>query len=203
MKGIVFNSETHKKLQADFELIDLETGLVAVQSQSNAGNGEFLVCLASNHEYALNVSADGFLFYSENFNLTGENSSTDPVLKDVPLKLIKVGEQVVLKNIFFDSDKYELLKASEIELNKLIDLLNQNPQMKIEIGGHTDNVGADDYNLILSENRAEAVYNYLISQEISEERLSFKGYGESFPVDSNETEFGRANNRRTEFKVIE
>jgi len=203
MKGIVFNAENRNKLEADFELIDLATGITAVESKSNAGNGEFLVCLAADHEYALNVSADGYLFYSENFNLTGENPSTDPVLKDIPLKPIRIGERVVLKNIFFETDKYDLKGSSEIELQKLVDLLKQNPEMKIEIGGHTDNVGGNDYNLELSENRAKAVYNYLTRNGISQDRLAYMGYGESQAVDTNETESGRANNRRTEFKVIQ
>ncbi|MCD4746863.1 MAG: OmpA family protein [Bacteroidales bacterium] len=203
MKGIVFNSNTKEKLEAKFELIDLQTGEVCVKSRSNAGNGEFLVCLPAGRNYALNVSKDGFLFYSENFTLTGENPQTDPYLKDVPLQPIKVGESVVLKNIFFETDKYSLKEESEIELQKLIDLLNKNPEIKIEISGHTDNISNEEYNKKLSHKRAKSVYDYLIENGISKERLTFLGYGFSKPIDTNETEEGRANNRRTEFKVFE
>ena len=203
LKGIVYNKLTKAKLEAKFELIDLKTGKTVIESNSDAVNGEFLVCLPTDKDYALNVSKDGYLFYSENFTLTGLHSDADPYLKDIPLQPIKTGESVVLKNIFFDTDKYELEPESTVELGKLTELLNKNPKMKIEISGHTDNVGDDKYNQTLSENRAKAVYDYLINHNISINRLSYKGYGESVPVDTNDTEQGRANNRRTEFKVIE
>ncbi len=109
----------------------------------------------------------------------------------------------MLKNIFFDTDKYELKPASTTEFEKLLELLKKNPKMKIEISGHTDNVGDAKYNQVLSENRAKAVYNYLINHGITAERLTYKGYGKTVPIDTNDTEAGRANNRRTEFKVID
>lgn len=203
MKGSVFNSITKVKLNAKVELIDLKTGKTIIESFTDSLKGEFLVCLINENDYALNVSKDGYLFYSENFNLTGDHSKLDPYLKDIPLQPIKKGETVILKNIFFDTDKYDLKPESTVELEKLLNLLNQNPKMKIEISGHTDNVGDDKYNQTLSENRARSVYDYLISHSIAIERLSYKGYGETVPIDTNDTEEGRANNRRTEFKVID
>lgn len=203
MKGSVFNSITKTKLKAKVELIDLKTGKTIVESYSDSLKGEFLVCLINEHDYALNVSKEGYLFYSENFNLTGNHSKLDPYLKDVPLQPIKKGEVVILKNIFFDTDKYDLKPESTVELEKLLTLLKKNPKIKIEISGHTDNVGEDNYNQTLSENRAKAVYDYLINHGISKERLTYKGYGESVPIDTNDTEEGRANNRRTEFKVVD
>ncbi len=202
-KGTVYDKLTKEKLAAKIELIDLKTGTTFIESASDPLNGEFLVCLPTEKDYALNVSKDGYLFYSENFTLTGTHSNSDPFLKNIPLLPIKVGESVVLKNIFFDTDKFELKPESTTELEKLTDLLNKNPKMEIEISGHTDNVGEDKYNQILSENRAKAVYDYLINHGIAKERLSYKGYGVSKPIDTNQTEQGRANNRRTEFKVIE
>jgi outer membrane protein OmpA-like peptidoglycan-associated protein len=109
---------------------------------------------------------------------------------------------VVLKNIFFDTDKYDLKSESTAELEKLTELLKNNPLMKIEISGHTDNVGEMKYNQVLSENRAKAVYDYLIAHGIAKERLTYKGYGQTKPIDTNDTDAGRANNRRTEFKVL-
>ncbi len=203
MKGTVFDKETNKKLDARFELTSLTTGLVAIESFSNKKTGEFLVCLPANDDYALTVSKEGYLFYSENISLTGENSSTDPMLKDVPLEPIKVGAKMVLKNIFFETDKYDLKELSKIELKKLIRLLETNPGMKIEISGHTDNVGSPEYNKTLSENRAKTVNKYLVENGIDQSRLLYKGYGETNPVDTNENHEGRANNRRTEFKVVE
>jgi outer membrane protein OmpA-like peptidoglycan-associated protein len=110
---------------------------------------------------------------------------------------------MVLKNIFFETDKHDLKETSKIELNKLIRLLETNPGLKIEIGGHTDNVGSHEYNITLSENRAKTVNQYLVENGIEQSRLLYKGYGETKPVDTNETPEGRAINRRTEFKVIE
>ncbi|MFH0867021.1 MAG: OmpA family protein [Bacteroidota bacterium] len=203
MKGFVFSSITKDKLRAKFELIDLKTGKTVIESYSDSIKGEFFVCLVSENDYALNVSKDGYLFYSENFNLTGDHSKMDPYLKDIPLQPIKKDEIVILKNIFFDTDKYDLKWESTTELEKLLDLLNKNPKLKIEISGHTDNVGDDNYNQILSENRAKSVYEYLINHKIAADRLTYKGYGETVPIDTNVTEAGRANNRRTEFKVID
>ncbi len=107
-----------------------------------------------------------------------------------------------MRNIFFDFDSYELLHESYAELNKISEFLKENPNIKIEIGGHTDNVGTQAYNKALSENRAKAVYSYFINQGISSQRLSYKGYYFSVPIANNETEEGRAQNRRTEFKII-
>ena len=95
----------------------------------------------------------------------------------------------------------QLIWQSLAELKKLLDLLVTNPTLKIEISGHTDNVGDDESNQVLSENRAKAVYDYLIQQGIDQSRLSFAGYGETDPIDTNETPEGRANNRRTQFRV--
>jgi outer membrane protein OmpA-like peptidoglycan-associated protein/tetratricopeptide (TPR) repeat protein len=205
IKGKIFDKETKNPVYARFELIDLETGRVSVKSFSNKGNGEFLVCLPLNRNYALNVSADKYLFYSENFtfsDLRPQTSDFKPYNKDIPLQPIKVGETVILKNIFFETAKYDLKPESQIELNKLIDLLDKNPKMKIELSGHTDNVGGKDYNQALSENRAKTVYDYLAAHNISPERLAYKGFGDNKPIDTNDTETGRANNRRTEFKVV-
>ena len=110
---------------------------------------------------------------------------------------------MVLKNIFFETNEYTLLEPSKAELNKLVEFLTQNSSLKIEIGGHTDNVGSDDLNKKLSENRAKSVYEYLISAGIDKARLSYKGYGSTKPIAANNTEAGKAENRRTEFKIIQ
>jgi outer membrane protein OmpA-like peptidoglycan-associated protein len=148
----------------------------------------------------LNVSKDGYLFYSKNFTLD-RRVSDKPFNIRIPLQKIKVGGMVVLNNIFFDTNKFNLLYESKVELQQLISFLNSNPNLSIEIGGHTDHVGDDKSNLILSENRAKTVYNYLISNKIPAQRLSYKGYGETKPIAENSTEEGRQTNRRTEFKI--
>ena len=115
---------------------------------------------------------------------------------------LEVGKTVVLKNVFFDTDKFDLKKKSKIELDKLVQFLQKNTTVTIELGGHTDNVGSAKANLTLSNNRAKSVYGYLVEQGVSNERLTTNGYGDTKPISSNETEQGRAENRRTEFKII-
>lgn len=205
MKGKVYDIHTKKPLESVFELIDLETGKIMVQSLSNPESGEFLVSLPINRDYALNVSRNGYMFYSENFELQA-GTATDPFLKDVPMTPIKIaGENdggVVLKNVFFDTDKFDLKEKSKVELDKLVKFLKSNPELVIELSGHTDNVGSDSDNQLLSENRAKAVRQYLIDNGIDPKRLKAKGFGEDRPIATNETAEGRAQNRRTEYKVV-
>ncbi len=200
-KGIVFDNESGKKLQAKFELTNLGDGKTVARSVSDPVNGEFLLVLPSDKDYALNVSRDGYLFYSDNFSLKGLHSIDKPFIKNIGLKPIKVDETVILRNIFFDTDKYSLKPESVAELNKLRDLMKANATLKVELSGHTDIMGTPAHNLELSGNRAKAVYEYLIANGIAASRLTYKGYGQTKPVDSNDTEQGRANNRRTEFRV--
>lgn len=201
LKGVVFDRASGEKLDAKFELIDIGTSDTWVESISNPVTGEFLLVLPSGKNFALNVSKEGYLFFSENISLMGEHSSLKPRVMNIPLKKIQLGESVVLKNIFFDTGHYILKEESTTELNKLIEYLKKNSGLKIEISGHTDSVGTLQYNQELSENRAKAVYEYLIRSGIGPERLTFKGYGPTKPVGPNDTEQGRANNRRTEFKI--
>ena len=201
-KGIVYDAETKEKLEARFELVDLSTSKICAQAYSDRISGEFILVLPTEKNYALSVSRDGYLFYSDNFFLTGTGTEAKPVVRNVPLKPIRVGEAVVLKNIFFDTDLFTLKTQSVTELDKLVGLLQMNPKLKIELSGHTDNVGSAEHNLELSRNRAKAVYEYLVAHGIVATRLSYQGYGFAKPVDVNTTEEGRANNRRTEFRVV-
>ncbi len=122
-------------------------------------------------------------------------------MKDISLQPTDVGTVVTLKNVFFDFDKTELKPESFVELDRLVSYLQHN-SVRIEIGGHTDDQGSEDYNDRLSENRAKAVYDYLIQKGIPADRLTYKGYGKRMPVADNSTDEGRATNRRTEFKII-
>ena len=150
----------------------------------------------------LNVSNPGYPFYSENFQIEKSYTQLSPYLKDIVLQKADVGTVVVLKNIFFDFDKSDLQPASFVELDLLVEYLNHN-KVNIEIGGHTDNQGADEYNDRLSEDRARAVYDYLIAHGVAADRLSYRGYGKRNPIADNNTEAGRAANRRTEFKIVQ
>jgi outer membrane protein OmpA-like peptidoglycan-associated protein len=202
VKGKVFDAITKVPLGAHFELIDLETAKPIIVSSANAGNGEFLVTLPVNKDYALNVSNDGYLFYSANFALKELRDNTRPFVMDVPLQIIELNTSVILKNIFFETAKFDLKPESKAELDKLVGFLKLNPTLKIEIGGHTDNVGDKKMNLTLSENRAKAVSDYLIANGTDSKRLTYKGYGDTMPTVENDSDEHRAMNRRTEFKVI-
>jgi outer membrane protein OmpA-like peptidoglycan-associated protein len=180
----------------------MQSNTVVVNSVSDQVSGEFLMSLPVDKDYALNVTCKGYLFYSVNFSLKEEHDAGNPVKLDIPMQPLAVGEKVILRNIFFDTDKYELLPDSKAELGKLIAFLGKNPAMRIEIGGHTDTEGSDTHNLALSQNRAKAVLDYLTANGVDAGKLTFKGYGETMPIDSNETPEGRARNRRTEFKVV-
>lgn len=200
-KGEVYDAETKARLEANIELIDLATGEVIMSSRSNKKTGEFLMVLQPNANYMLNVNKEGYLFHSENFALK-EYSADKPFVISVPLHKFKVGEKVILKNVFFDTDKYDLKEESKAELNKLIALLKEQQSLKIEIGGHTDNTGNKKANQVLSENRAKSVYSYLVDNGIEAARLSYKGYGDTKPIADNGTEEGRSQNRRTEFTIV-
>ena len=124
------------------------------------------------------------------------------VVKNIELQPIERNASVVLKNIFFETNRYELTPASLVELDKLVVLLSENPTISIEISGHTDNIGKAETNLLLSENRAKAVVDYLASKKIDAKRLTYKGFGLTNPIADNATEMGRALNRRTEMKIV-
>ena len=200
VKGVVFDAETKAKLGALVDISDLKDEKTLHSSYSDKIDGTFLTTLSTGREYSINVSKDGYLFYSENFSIE-KNQIGKPIIIEVPLQKIAIGKKVVLKNIFFDSNKFDLKPASKTELQKLIEFLKENPKAAIEISGHTDDIGNDQSNLILSQNRSKAVYNYLVSNDIDSKRLTYKGYGESTPMADNNTEEGRANNRRTEFII--
>ncbi len=201
VKGTVSDAKTKQPLEAAVEIVDLEKNVPVYQDYSDADQGDFLATLTSGKNYGLNISRAGYLFYSENFSLVGHEAK-NPFNITVLLEPIEVGNKVVLNNIFFDTNKFEIKNESLAELAKLVEFMTLNPTLHIEISGHTDNVGNNQANQILSENRAKSVYQSLISNKIDASRLVFKGYGETQPVAPNDTEEGRKRNRRTEFKII-
>lgn len=203
MKGVVFNVDTKERLGADFELIDLANGDIISAAASDPITGEFLVCIPADKDYALNVDRRGYLFYSDNIALEGQHEKIDPFHVDIPLTPLREGKKMVLRNVFFETDSFTLQPQSKVELDKIVQLMKKNPSMKVEISGHTDNVGAEEYNMQLSENRAKSVVFYLREKGVRIDRMLYKGYGESQPLAGNESEQGRARNRRTELKVIE
>ena len=201
LRGSVIDRETGRLLMADYELTNLTTGSLLISNKTGAG-GDFLVCLPSGHNYALNVSRPGYLFYSESFLFEGVHSLVEPFIKQIPLSPLKPGERMLLANVFFEVDSWELKSESLIELNRLADLLTENNNLVVEIGGYTDSTGTDEHNLVLSERRALSVVSYLKTRGITPERLKHKGYGNTSPVGDNITSEGRKINRRTEVKIL-
>ena len=201
-KGNVLDAITKKPIKASIEIILNETGKVYTSFFSNSSTGKFLLSLPAGNNYGISVSSDGYLFHSENFDLP-MGDGFNIVSKVVELKNIKVGSNITLRNVFFDSGKWEIMNDSYPELARLVLLLNDVPSLKIEISGHTDNIGAVSFNELLSQRRADAVVDYLVEKGVDIERLSAKGYGQTKPVDSNDTAESRASNRRTEFEIIE
>jgi outer membrane protein OmpA-like peptidoglycan-associated protein len=203
VKGLTFNAKTKAPIDASFELIDLETQQSVTKAFSNSA-GEFLVTLTSNHNYLVNVSKNGYLFYSDNFSLKDKVADySKPFQLQIPLQPIDTGFTIELKNVFFDVNKWDLKPESKAELEKISSFLKTNSTLKIEFGGHTDNTGDKIANKTLSENRAKAVYDYIITKGgIVATRLSYKGYGDTKPKVPNDTPENKAKNRRTELKVI-
>ena len=200
MKGKIFDAKYFNPLRAKFELTDLSTGKKVVEASSDSLKGEFLVCLPVGGQYALNIARTGYLFFSEHIVMK-EGSYNDPYVQDFPLRRVQAGEKMVLENIFFDFNSYQLLDASKTELIRIVTFMNSNPAVKIRITGHTDNTGKTAYNLELSQNRAREVANYLLKEGIPAERVSYRGMGATEPVADNSTEAGKAKNRRTEMEI--
>jgi OOP family OmpA-OmpF porin len=201
VKGIVTDSKTKENLEAQIELFDINKNEIVSFVESDSVSGQYLMVLTQGSEYALYVNKKGYLFKSLNFNYS-EIEHFDPLVIDIPLDQAVKGGASILKNIFFDVDKYELKEKSSTELGKIVRFLTENPQISIEIGGHTDNTGNAAYNQELSEKRAKSVYNYIISQGINPKRLAARGFGSIKPVASNETDSGRQHNRRIEFTIL-
>lgn len=207
VKAIVTDAVTGAPLEAEVEITNLTKNLPYLTAATDT-DGTFLVVMGVGKDYGLSVNKTGYLFYSDNFALEKVSEVNEPFVLEIKLtplpdstsaEIAPSARPVVLKNIFFESGKAELLENSVTELNRLKALLEDNARLKIQINGHTDNVGGDEANLTLSTDRARAVYDWLVEQGLAAERLKYKGYGENQPIADNDTEAGRRTNRRTEF----
>ncbi len=200
LNGVVRDAETKKPLSARIELRDLNSGEIVHVFRSDSVTGNYFSVLTEGGLYGLYVESPGYMFETRTFDYEAV-SDPKPVTQDFYLKPVRKGAVTVLNNIFFEFDSYELKKSSYTELQKVVTFLESNPDIHIEIRGHTDNVGNAAYNQELSEKRAKAVYRYLVDAGINPDRIAYKGYGEEKPLASNESEAGRTLNRRIEFIV--
>jgi outer membrane protein OmpA-like peptidoglycan-associated protein len=199
LSGNVYNKKTDELIpNAKVDVIVRNDRKVNLKL--DAPSGSFEKEIPKLGRYIITASASGFINTTDSIEASSNDLS--PFVKDIYMQPIEVGMTVRLKNIYFDFDKTTLKKESFVELNKVVDFLKRNNTVEIEIGGHTDDKGSDDYNASLSQGRSQAVVDYLISQGVEDFRLTAHGYGESKPIDSNGSEEGRANNRRVEFTIV-
>ena len=201
LRGYVRDAITKQPLSANVELSPIN-GEPTTLTYTKPGTGMFLVPLKTNMKYALTIDKDGYLFYTEFYNMPAIQTD-QPIELFIDLEKIELGNSVVLKNIFFDTDKSDIIDESIQELVKLIDFLSENISIRIEISGHTDNVGDSKHNMVLSENRAKSVCDFLTNNGIEKSRLTYKGFGDTQPIKQNNTDENRSKNRRTEFKIIQ
>ena len=199
VEGIV-SSSTGENVEAKIEVTSLNTNTIVSELSSNSKTGKYIVTLLPGNNYSMNVKASGYLFHSENFNIPA-TAQYQKIKKDIELQKVAIGAKVVLKNVFFDTGKATLSPKSFDELEKLISFMNENPTVKIEIGGHSDNIGNYNSNLKLSKQRAQAVVEHLLQKAISPDRLESKGYSSSESIADNKTEEGRQKNRRVEARI--
>lgn len=199
VKGYVTDSKTNKGLPCSVEL-SIDSSQQVLNDVQTDETGFYFITLPVGKNYTFTVNRKGYMFYSDVFNLA-DKPSDSVYEKNISLEPVALNATVRLKNIQFDTKSFQLAPVSMIELNKLVQLMNDNPSMKIQINGYTDNVGSDADNLKLSQARSQSVADYLVSKGIDAKRLSAKGFGETQPIADNTTEAGRATNRRTEFIV--
>ncbi|UOQ68268.1 OmpA family protein [Hymenobacter volaticus] len=200
-QGRVFDAFTKKPIKADVQLYDLNTDELTQYVSSDAENGDYTVVLNEGRQYAMYAAADKYLMKSLSFDYS-DKKNFDPLTLDIYLEPVRAGRSIVLNNLFFDTKQYELKPKSRTELNRLVGFMKQYPDVQVEVSGHTDDVGSDDDNLALSQNRAKSVYSYLVSQGVKAERLRFKGYGENKPLVANDSESHRQQNRRIELRIL-
>jgi outer membrane protein OmpA-like peptidoglycan-associated protein len=200
VQGKVYDSTTGKGLKAIVELVDVKSRRLITEVESDL-EGNYLATLPLGRDYAFSVNKKGYLFYSNRFMLK-EVVSENHYEVNIPMQPFAKGANIVLRNILFETGKYILLPESIAELEKIVTILRENPSMRVQIGGHTDNIGKDADNLALSALRAKAVVDHIISKGILASRLTSKGFGATMPVADNATEQGRALNRRTEMTVV-
>lgn len=200
--AVVTDEETGIPVEANVDLLNLSHPGIPARHETTGRNGELLVSIPAGAHYSFSVSKDGYLFYSNTFDLQEPRTFYNPYLLDIALTPVKEGAEMNLYNIYFETDSFRILPESEPELNKLADFLRNNMRIRVEVQGHTDDTGTSKGNLELSQKRAASVVGYLVSKGIGKGRLEWEGYGESRPVAPNDTDEGRRLNRRTTIKIL-
>lgn len=207
VKGIVRNKEGKSIPGAVINVNDNATGKLIETFFTTSDSGSYYFVLNRGQNYNISYEAKGYLFHSENVNVP-KVAEYSVLQKDVILDKVEVGSKIVLNNIFFDSNKSTLRKESKVEIDKLIALMKEYPELVIEVSGHTDSKGNDDANMKLSQTRSQAVVNALIKKGAKKQNLVAKGYGETMPIAPNTLDNGKPDlkgmqqNRRVEMKIV-
>lgn len=201
LKGTITDKDSGVPLEAELEIIDNATNKTVAKLKSNSASGKYLITLPSGKNYGITANRVEYLFHSENVNVP-ESKGYQEIVQDIALNKIVIGSKIILNNIFFDVSKATLRPESTNELERLTKVLSDNPQIRVEISGHTDSDGSLDYNQKLSEARSKSVVEYLIKAGIATDRLEFHGYGPTKPIAPNDTPENKQLNRRTEFEII-
>ena len=199
--GSITDKASGNPIAANLEIYDNDKKVLIYYTSTNSVTGSYVVSLPAGPNYGVAVKADGYLYYSENFNLKNDSTFSQKEI-NIQLQKIEEGSKSVLNNLFFDTGKWDIKPESENELEQIVQMLNQNSGIKLEISGHTDNVGSKESNKTLSYQRADEVIKWLISHGIDQNRLTARGAGDSEPAASNDTEEGRQTNRRVEMKIL-
>ena len=201
MKGEVKQEESKDPVNARVELKNVVTKKV-IEIPVDSNSGKYVLAVPFRNDYILTVKKQDYAYESK-YIAKADSSFEEPVKVDFDIKPIEVGKSYRLNDVYFATNSFDLNDESRMVLDGFIGFLNENPTIKASIEGHTDDVGNDEDNLVLSDNRAKAVYDYLVANKIDAGRLSYKGFGETKSVASNYTAEGRAKNRRTEFVIRE
>ncbi len=202
VKGNVTDKTSQQKITASVDIVDLSNGTIFKTIWTD-DEGEFLITLPYGKDWGISVAKEKYLYYSEHIDLSDSSSIIKPIIKNIVLSPVTgaVNTKIIMRNIFFETGSASLKTSSQNELLRLKNILDENLLMKITIEGHTDNIGSDASNMMLSINRAKAVYDFLVSNKIQSNRLAYKGFGKTMPIDTNDTNEGRQNNRRIEFSI--
>ena len=200
LQGRILNAKTQEPVLGKLDLIDVVRNVVIGTSISDS-LGNYKITIPGKKNYGVEIMAKEYLYFLQTVDLTKDTAELI-IKRDFAVSKVEVGAKVVLKNIFFETAKATLKSGSFTELENVVKFLNDNPTVRLEISGHTDNVGSLKANTKLSQDRAQSVVNYLVSKGIAASRLEAKGYAFSQPLATNDTQDGRAQNRRVEFKIL-
>lgn len=202
ISGRVLNKKNNEPLEAIINYETLSTGEIVGSAISNSVTGEYKIVLPAGTRYGFRAEADNFISINESLDLINL-AKYDEIYRDLYLVPIEKGQTLTINNIFFETASYKLKEDSYPELIRLAEVMLKNSSMKIKISGHTDNVGSEKYNLLLSKNRANAVKEVFLKYGVDSKRIEIEGFAFNLPIATNETEEGRAKNRRVEMQILE